>query len=153
MRRRRGIALMDALMAMAVLSVVVLGVTYATTAGHQHLRQGDQTLRAVRLAEHLMEEIVSRPYSGSDTSDRSAFHLGDYDGFSEEIGELTDFSGARYAAEEQRFARSAKVTDATHTLSGLGSLSVSGKRVTVAITDRRGQSWTLERFVPEPQSP
>lgn len=143
-------SLIDALLAMTILAVVMLGVTYATTAGHQHLQHGDAALRSVRLAEQLMEEIISRPYHGSGGTARSTWVIADYDGFTEQPGNLRDFAGEACDAEDQRFGRSVGVEPVTHTLAGLGGFTVSGLRITVTVTSPRGQQQAIQRFVPEP---
>ena len=147
--------IVEALLAMTILSIIVLALTYATAAGHQHLRAGETGLRAVSVAEDLIEEILSRPYHGSGGTVRADYHLDDYDGFEEELGEdeLTDFTGAAYGEAYQAFGRSATVSEQQHTLAELGGTQVQGKKVTVTVEDGRGQVWTLRRFVPEPAEP
>ena len=147
--------LVEALLAMTVLSIVVLGLTYVTVAGHEHLREGEIGQRAMRLAENLMEEIVSRPYEGSGGSSRSVYHLNDYDGFEQTLGEdeITDFAGEPYGNEYQQFGRRVSVSAAQHTLPDLPDASFDGKTVTVTVEDTRGQLWSLRRFIPEPGRP
>lgn len=147
-----GLTLAECLLAIVVLWVAVLGLSFATTAGHQHLNHGDRMLRAVRLAEHLMEEIQSRPYSGSGIG-RPSYHIDDYNGFNEAAGELRDFAGDLYDDADQIFNRSVAITSASQTVGSLDGLTISGKTIVITLEDAAGAQWTLSRFVPEPASP
>lgn len=147
-------AIVDALMAMTVLSTVMLGLTYATVAGQQHLHDSDIALRGLRLSEHLMEEIISRPYHGSNHASRATFHLDDYgDHFAEQPDDVTDFTGEAYGPAEQQFSRSVSVTDATEVIPALAGINIPGKQVTITTEHVTGKKWTLTRFIPEPDSP
>lgn len=139
-------------MAMVVLSIAVLGLSYAATAGYQHLQQGENAARAIRLAEHLMEEIASRSYAGSGSS-RADWHVQDYDGYLEAAGDLHDFSGKAYPASDQRYFRSVSVTADSVTANELGHLTLAGKCVTVTAGLTATSQWQLTRFIPEPVSP
>lgn len=147
-----GLTLVECMMAMTVLSIAVLGLSYVATAGHQHLQQAENASRAIRLAEHLMEEMASRQFDGNGVS-RSDWHLQDYDGFIEASGNLRDFTGTLYPDDDQRFFRSVSMTDATETVAELGSMTLSGKRVTVTAGLSGSHQWQLIRFFPEPVSP
>lgn len=146
-----GITLVECLLAIGILAIAVLGATYATMAGRQHLQHGEEMLRAVRLAEHLMEEIASRPYSGTG-ADRASFHLSDYHGFNEQLNELRDFASELYPNADQLFTRSVTVVSAAHEVMGLGT-TISGKTVTITIQSAIGREWQLSRFIPEPALP
>ena len=137
---------------MAILSISILGLVYATTAGHQHLDQADTESRAIRLAEHLLEEIHSRPYAGSG-AERATWHVDDFDGFQEEPGDLKDFTAELYAPEYQVYTRTASVSSASHTLTDLDGLVVPGKTILVVLRHIDGREWNLSRFIPEPLSP
>ncbi len=149
---RNALTLVECVLAMVVLSIGVLGMVYATTAGHHHLHGSDLQLRAVRLAEHLLEEIHARPYSGSGIG-RASFCVDDYDGFSEDPGQVRSFTGELYGDHDQIFSRSVTVTAANETVADLDGASIPGKTVTVTVQDSRGVNWSLSRFICEPISP
>lgn len=144
--------LVESLAALAILSVAILGIAFTATVGHQHSHHGDAMLRAVRLAEHLMEEVISRPYSGSG-ADRLTFHMDDYDAFEEALGTIRDFNGTLYGPDDQRFTRSASVNGASHAVPDLGGTTFVGKTIVVTVRDQEGAAWEITRFVPEPASP
>lgn len=152
MRRCGGLTLVECMVAMSVLAMAVLGLSYVATAGHQHLKQGEDASRAIRLAEHLMEEIASRQFAGTDAG-RANWHLQDFDGFEEDAGDVRDFSGALYETSDQRFSRSVSIVDASVTVAELGNMTLSGKHVTVTAGLSTDRQWQLTRFFPEPVSP
>jgi len=60
--RRRGITLVETLIASTILASASLTVTYAVVAGQTQARSSESILRAVDLAEDLMDEILRLPY-------------------------------------------------------------------------------------------
>jgi len=151
-RVRAGLTLVECLLAMLILSIAVLGITYATTAGHQHLHYADSSLRAVRLAENLIEEIQSRPYFGHG-ADRPTFHVDDYDNLHEAPGSLKDCNAVLYDAADQVFSRSASVTDTTTNVPDLENAAMPCKTVVVTVHDAFGDHWQLSRLIFPPVSP
>ena len=115
LRRERGLTLMEGLLAMAILAVAVLGLSQLAAARHAHLKQGDLSLRAIQLAEHLMEEIAARPYEGTGVT-RSDWCMGDYEGFTQQAGEVTDFAGTPYSGADALFTRRVTMADASATV-------------------------------------
>ena len=150
--RRMGLTLVECLLAVLILSVAVLGMSYATTSGHEHLHHSDTRLRAIRVAEHLMEEIQSRPYDGSGGI-RSEFCIDDFNGFAEDAGGLADFSNTPYDEEDQAFSRSATVVAANLVVPELENVIIPGKTVTVTVSSMAGSQWVISRFIPEPAAP
>lgn len=147
-----GLTLIECLFAMAVLAVAVLGLCHVVVAGHAHLKQGDDAARAVRLAEHLMEEIASRPYEAVGGA-RSHWGVADYDGFSEAAGALRDFTGRLYEGQDQRFARQASVSPCNTLMPALDNTILQGLQVEVVVSLGSGMSWRMTRFIPGPVSP
>lgn len=150
--RCRGIALVEALLAMTILSVAVLAVSYTMAAGQQHLYEGDAWLRATRLADHLQEEIGAKPYQGSGP-ERLEFHLSDYEGLTEQGGQLHTLAGEAYGESYQGYSRQVSVVDTTVNLADLGGVAVPGKTVIVSVTDSKGRTTELSRFIAETGSP
>lgn len=147
-------------MASAVLAMAVLAVTQAVTAGQAQTYDALHRVRASALADALMEEILSKPYAdpqaavalGPDSGEtgRSLFdNMDDYHGFSQTQENLTDAAGAAYPPTYQKFSRSVTMVYESRTLTGL-SQAVSGLRMVVTVTDQRGGSWAVTRFVPAP---
>lgn len=151
-RRCRGITLVESLLAVLILSLAVMGLSYATTAGHQHLQHGDMMLRGTRLAEHLMEEIQSKPYAGTGAS-RMLYCIDDYHGFTEAAGNLKNVLGELYDEADQIFSRSVTVANGTTTIADFENAVIPGKTVVVTVSDGNGASWSLTRFISEVTTP
>lgn len=137
---------------MAILAVAVLGLSQLAAAGHAHLKHGDGSLRAIQLAEHLMEEIASRPYDGSGAT-RADWCMGDYDGFTQEAGEVTDFAGTPYTGADASFKRWVSLADASAAVPELGGLVLQGRNVTVHVQETQGNTWQITRFIPAAVTP
>lgn len=148
----RGMVLLECLLALLILSIVILGLTCATTTGNQHLQYSDKVFRAVRLGEQLLEEIESRPYTGHGAN-RLSYHIDDYNGFHEEPGDLMDCVGNAYGAKDQIFSRSASISAGSHVITALENAAIPGKTVVATVRDTDGTEWQLSRFVAEPVSP
>lgn len=148
-RRCSGFTLVEALLAVIILSIAILGLSYATTAGHEQLHQSERTLRATRLAEHLIEEILGKPYTGSG-ADRASYCLDDYDSFVELPGEIERMTGGLYADVYQGFTREVSVVGDSKTIADYNNVVIVGKTVTVTVTDTNGVTYELNRFIPGP---
>lgn len=149
----RGLILAECLLAIVVLAVAILGITYASVAGWKHVQSGDTGLRATRLAEWMLEEIQSRPYAGTGAT-RTTFCIDNYNNFSEAAGNIRDSSDSNLPDQYQEFARSVKVTDDSLAISQLHDFTVNGKTIEVTVSPANGQpSLTLTRFVPFRVSP
>ena len=160
--RARGFTLAEALLAAAILSFSVAAIAQAVVAGQMHTYEALHQLRGMTLAEALMEEILAQPWD--DPNDTSApgpeadelnrtllDNMDDYHGFTEAAGDVADAAGQVYGSKFTRFARSATVAAATKAITELGGDDIDGLSITVTVTDDRGMTWTLTRFVPQPQ--
>lgn len=147
-----GMTVVECLLALVILAIAILGLTGAANSGHQHQQHSERVLRAVRLAEHLLEEIQSRPYSGNGAS-RTSYHMDDFNNFEELSGDLKDFTSSLYGAADQRYSRTVSVTDSTLTLVALENAEIPGKTLMVTVQDASGAHWQLSRFIAEPVSP
>lgn len=146
--RCRGLTLLEAILAMSILSLVVITVLTVTTSAHQHQTYASNSLRAASLAEHLLDEIASRPYTGSAGS-RAEYCVDDYNGFSELPGELSHADGTPYPTEDQQFSRDVSVIVDSLMLPGITSAPQLGKLVTVCVVCPDGSQLEFERFLPE----
>src|SRR5690606_19889602 len=90
-----GFSLLEGLIAIVILSIVALTMIPVLAAGRIQLDHADLSARAIRIAEHLIEEIVVRDYYELGSS-RSDWGIGGYDAFAESPGNLTDFTGDLY---------------------------------------------------------
>ncbi len=159
-RRRNAFTLIEALIAATVLAVAVLAISMSLCAGHVQSREAVHGRRAIRLAEEMMEYIVSRPYYDPDGSggegpeggetDVSTFdNMDDFDVYVDPPGALTDMAGNAYPLEYQAFRRSAEARYTTAAPGGLGA-SIPGLSVTITVSGPAGRRWRMTRFVPKP---
>lgn len=160
MPRLRAFTLVECLLATSVLSVAVLAVAQALTAGQAQTYEALHQARAMQLAKAMMEEVLAQPRvdpqtPGSATigpeageSSRAQFDdADDYHGYSEALGQLKDATGSLYPVEFQRFTRQVAITAQTLRVANMPGVG-NGLSVLVTVTDTRGQSWTLTRFIP-----
>jgi len=161
-RRHRhfGFTLVEALTASVILVLCIVAVSVCMRAGHQANQDASQGQRAVKLAEELVEYVLSLPYyddGGVQTPGPEAGETGasafdnadDFHGYSDPEGTLTDMSGSAYPPEYQVFTRSVSVQYGSVSIGGLGQ-PVDGLTVVVQISDRKGRTWDVRRFISQP---
>jgi len=157
-RRQGGFTLAEVLAASVILALAVLSITQMIVAGQVQSHEALHHRRGQSLAEALMDEILSRAYPADTASlgagsgmPRIVYHMGHYHGFSEDLGEVEDAHGELYEGPFERFSRAVQMQAVSKTVSGLGD-PVPGLEITITVTDDRGMTWTVSRFVPEPAS-
>ena len=160
--RQNGFTVAESLFAMAILSVCVLALFPAITAGHVQMHYAMATQQAIRLANELMERILALPYNDAhgvmtpgpeagETGPSSYDNIDDYHGYSEAPGRLKDMAGSLLPSEYQSFSRSVTVVYGSQNIAAFGG-PMPGLTITVTVRSGDGQTWTLQRFVPEPPS-
>jgi prepilin-type N-terminal cleavage/methylation domain-containing protein len=157
---RAALTLVECMVALTVLSVALMAVSYMAVAGNQHLGYADEASRASRLAKDLVEEIVSKAYlepggagvfgpENGETTRPRFDDVDDYHGYTEPAGRLADPTGAPYGESEQAFTRNVTVTATDQAVPDLGR-SIPGVTVTVSVRNSRGVQWQVVRFIPAP---
>jgi prepilin-type N-terminal cleavage/methylation domain-containing protein len=158
--RRRGLTVVECLLALTILSVTVLAATTALSAGAQHDRRGDRAAVAARLGRDMLEEVTSRAYREpvsapafgpefGETTRAAYDDVDDYHGLAEARGAVANVDGAPYTAHEQGFTRGVTVTAGAINVAELGR-SVNGLTVVVTLTSESGERFEFTRFIPEP---
>jgi len=159
-RRKRGISLIEVLIASAVLAFAVVAICQAVVAGQMQTYEALHQLRGMALAEALVEEIQALPYddpeaapdAGPDAGEtgRDLFdNSDDFEGFAETAGNVVDADGTSYGDAFAPFSRGVTASYGTVTVNDLSG-PVTGLTVAVTVTDDRGMTWTATRFIPEP---
>jgi prepilin-type N-terminal cleavage/methylation domain-containing protein len=157
---RKAFTLPEVLMASAILAFAVAAISFAVSTGQAQTHNALHELRALSLAEAMLEEIVAFPFSDPDggaapgpdagESDRWTFdNCDDYHGYAEPLGEVLDADGEAYHSSFARFSRSVTCTYDAQAIAPLGG-AISGLTVTVTVTDDKGRAWQARRFIPEP---
>ena len=137
---RRGITLIEALVASALLLTVVTAILSALSAGHQHAREAKGLVTASLAAEQLMAQIGSDEYGS----------LPGWDGWDQAPGTLVH--EGELPAMFDLVGRRVRITPAEHAIEHLEVL-LNGYTVTVESYDSTGRILTrLVRFIPEPQA-
>lgn len=160
--RLAGLTLMEVMFALLLLSFAVAALTQAIVSGQSHTYEALHASRAIDLAEAMIDEVLSKPYNDPDgdttagpddgETDRTLFDCADdYDGYTEAVGSVVDQSLTVYPDLYQQFGRSVTVDYVTKSLPDLGG-DHNGMSVTVTVTDTKGRTWTLTRFIQEPAS-
>ena len=130
---RRGLTLIESLIAAVLLVTVVTAVLGALSAGHQHAMEAKRLITASLAAEQLMARVTATPYSD----------LTQWNDWEETPGQGT-------SGDEQR--RRVTVTASTQQIDQL-QITILGSFITVESFDDDGRTLTrLVRFVPEPQA-
>jgi MSHA pilin protein MshD len=156
---QQGFTLLEVLIASVILSLAVAALSQAIVSGQSHAYDSLHRMRAMALAQSLMEEIIALPYrdpqgttaAGPDAGEnrRDRFdNMDDFHGYTETAGTLADYEGELYDQPYQMFARQVTATYKTTTLDGHGA--VKGLEIRVVVSDARDREWELVRFVPEP---
>lgn len=169
---RRGLMLVECLLALVILPLAVVAVAYAIVAGQQQAAETLRQEKAVMLAEGLLEEVLSLPYDpstdnalGAEESDRWAYDSPtDYHGFAESAHELkwldrVNAETRPYPNDLQYYDRSVDVSfcecggtggdacDASlcETFSSDSPIRAKTLTVTVTVSDTSGDVVTLQR--------
>ena len=162
-QHRHAFTLPECLIALVVLGVAVVAITQAIVAGQQQTYEGLHHERGMALAEAIMDEILALPYTDPDDGSttlgpeagettRDDFdNADDFHGFSESAGNVADVSGTAYGSLFDLFSRDVAMSYGSETVTGF-SAAIDGLTVTVTVTDTRGQTWTVTRFIREPVS-
>jgi len=159
----RGFTLIEGVVASAVLAIAVVALAASLNAGHMASYEFAQGRCATRLAEELLEYILSLPYHDPDESSARGPEPGeagiglfdnmdDFHGYVEAGSTLRDMAGNEYPAQYQGFTRSVTVETVGETVSNLGE-PISGLRIRVEVCSSRGRVWEIARFVAAPIGP
>jgi type II secretory pathway pseudopilin PulG len=141
-RPQRGIALLEVLIAVGILTFAVASVTSAIVAGQQQSLEARNKIVGSVAAESLLSQITQAPWESIDT----------WHGYVEEVGTITDPTGVGMDGDWSQIGRNVTVISDEVQVTPL-EVFVVGRTVTVSSFTADGRILaTIERFVPEPQS-
>ena len=139
---RRGLTLVESLLASALLLTVVTAVLSALSAGYQHAREAQGLVTASLAAEQLMARVSSENYAS----------IPDWNGWDESPGSLVDESESALPELFALVGRRVVVDSDAYTMETL-QIIVSGVTITIESYDETGRVLArLVRFIPEPQA-
>jgi hypothetical protein len=139
---RRGIALLEVMIAVGILTFAVSAITSAIVAGQQHSLEAREKIIASIAAESLLSQLSQEPWETMDT----------WHGYTEEVGTISDPTGASLEGDWNRIGRNVTVIDSEILVDSL-QVYIVGRTIVVNTFARDGRILTtVERFIPEPQS-
>ena len=139
---RRGLTLIESLIAAVLLVTVVTAVLGALSAGHQHAIEAKRLVTASLAAEQLMARIAASPYQS----------IGGWDGWAEDPGDAHAADDEPMPSIFDLVGRRVSITNSQHPIDQL-QVVVQGVTVTIESYDTSGRILTrLVRFIPEPQA-
>lgn len=137
---RRGFTLLESLMAAGILLIVVVAVSSAVVAGHQHSREAQDRIAGTLAAEELLARMVAMDYD----------ELPGRNGYTEFPGMMTDITGEPFPEAFNTIGRRAYVSSGIRTMPGV-SAKVYGREVrVVSFIIGRGPVAEARCFIPQP---
>jgi prepilin-type N-terminal cleavage/methylation domain-containing protein len=154
LRRHQGFTLLEGLVACVILLILALGVSIALSASYQQSQSVTTSSTAITLARQLSDEIVSKPYTSSDTlgtgaGARSTYtNVSAYNAYSDSSNSLPLLEGGTLdVTNVENYTRQAAVTvgakPSIDTLSPTTDFAI----VTVSVTAPDGQIVSIPEFV------
>lgn len=138
---RRGLTLLESLIATTILGVIVLAVAAALNASQKLAFEGQKRVLGVNAADDLMIELMTVPYN----------QLGRWNGLDQAPGAMLTMDGESYPRAYWSIGRSVTVVPENITEPGIG-ITVAGMMITVRADDGAHTLAELSVFRPEPQS-
>ena len=139
---RRGLALLEVMIAVGILTFAVTTITSAIVAGQQHSLEAREKIVASIAAEALISQLSQEPWESMNT----------WHGYTEEVGTITDPSGANLEGDWNRIGRRVSILDTEVLVESL-QVYIIGRTIEVSTFTIDGRILsTIERFIPEPQS-
>ncbi len=138
----RGLALLEVMIAVGILTFAVASITSAIVAGQQHSIEARNKIVGSVAAESLLSQITQVPWETIDS----------WHGYVEDIGTITDPTGAPLIGNWNEIGRRVTVIADEIQVAPL-EVFIVGRTVSVSSFTQDGSVLaTIERFVPEPKS-
>lgn len=136
---RRGLTLLEALIASVILTGMVIATSAALSSSQQHGQFAEDQVQGALAAEAKLAEILADDYA----------NFLSYDGAAELAGEMKTAQGVAYPDAFYRIGRKVTAKSETYSFGELGD--VNGVEITVTAFDLEGTDvFTISRFEPEP---
>jgi len=141
-RSRHGIALLEVMIAVGLLTLAVSSITQAIVAAQQQNLEVRQRIVASIAAESLLSQIGEESWE----------NLSTWDGYREEVGTLTDPTGIALEGDWKQVGREVTITPTEIFIDEL-QIFITGKTINVIAFTKNGRELVnLERFIAEPSS-
>jgi hypothetical protein len=137
---RKGIALLEVMIAVGLLTLAVSSITQAIVAAQQQNLEIRERIVASIAAESLLSQIGESDWEKLDT----------WHGFKEEVGSLTDPTGLALDGDWKQVGREVTITPTEIFIDSL-QIYITGKTINVIAFTKNGRELAnLERFIAEP---
>jgi len=141
-RARRGLALLEVMIAVGLLTFAVTAITSAIVAGQQHSIEAREKIVAAVAVESLMSQLLQEPWES----------MNSWNGYTEEVGSITDPTGAILEGDWSQIGRRVSILDSEILVESL-EVFIIGRTIEISAFTENGRILsTVERFIPEPQS-
>jgi hypothetical protein len=141
-RPRKGIALLEVMIAVGLLTLAVSSITQAIVAAQQQNLEVRERIVASIAAESLLSQIGESEWNALDT----------WHGFKEEVGSLTDPTGLPLEGDWNQIGRAVHITPTEIFIDEL-QIYITGKTINVVAFTKNGRELAnLKRFIAEPSS-
>ena len=141
-RSRHGIALLEVMIAVGLLTLAVSSITQAIVAAQQQNLEVRERIVASIAAESLLSQIGEESWE----------NLSTWDGYREEVGTLTDPTGIALEGDWKQVGREVTITPTEIFIDEL-QIFITGKTINVITFTKNGRELVnLERFIAEPSS-
>jgi len=137
--QRAAFTLLEALIASAVLSLIVLAVGAAVTAGQQASFDARKSVLGAMAGDDMLADLAAIEYAD----------LGAYDEFDQPVGAIATLAGRPYPPSYAALGRSVIVEEVILEEPETRA-RVKGRRIVVNVFDSRRVVATVETFRPEP---
>ncbi len=138
----RGLAMMEVMIAIGILTVAIAAITTAIVAGQRQSVVAKQVIVGAAASESLMSQISAEPYEAIDS----------WNGYREEVGEMTALSGSPLKGDFSLLGRFVKVEHGEVLIDEL-EINIVGKNITVITFNQVNEVVSeLTKFVPEPST-
>ena len=139
---RRGLALLEAVIAVGILTVSVAAITSAIVSGQQQSLQSRSTIVASIAAESMLATLSQEPWETIDS----------WHGYSEGVGEIVDATGMSIGGDWNAIGRKVAVIETDLFVDTL-QVFITGRTVSVTVFGKDGRELaSVDRFIPEPKS-
>ena len=155
--RNRGLALLEVMIAVGLLTVAVASITSAIVAGQQQSMEARTTIVASIAAESLLSKLSQEPWETIDS----------WHGYTEDVGTIVDPiitppiplpstivdpTGMAVGGDWDLIGRQVSIAETDMFIEPL-QIFIVGRTITVTIFSHDGRVLiSLDRFIPEPQS-
>ncbi len=140
--QKRGLALLEVMIAVGLLTAAVASITSAIVAGQQQSLEAKTAIIANVAAESLLSQLSQEPWETIDS----------WHGYTEDVGTIVDQTGMSIGDAWDSIGRSVSIAESEMFIEPL-QIFIVGRTVTVTTFDQDNQTLiSLERFIPEPQS-